>query len=61
MRSRFARFLPYLLLGPLTGPLAAGMVRAWRSGDRLLSSLYGVSILTTWAGLAALTAHLAPH
>ena len=26
--------LPWLLLGPLTGPLAAGIVRNWRAGDR---------------------------
>lgn len=30
---------------PLTGPFLAGMVRNWRSGDRVLAGLYAVALV----------------
>ena len=41
--------LPWLLLGPLTGPLAEGVVRNWRAGEVALAWLYGLALwLTTF-------------
>lgn len=41
--------LPWLALGPLTGPLAEGILRNWRAGEVSLAWLYGMALwLTTW-------------
>jgi hypothetical protein len=41
--------LPWLLLGPLTGPLAEGIIRNWRAGEISLAWLYGLALsLTTF-------------
>jgi hypothetical protein len=41
--------LPWLLLGPLTGALAEGVVRNWRAGEFSLASLYALALwLTTY-------------
>lgn len=50
----FRNLAPWLLLGPLTGPLAEGVVRNWRSGQVLLSCLYGVALILTTIDLYAL-------
>jgi hypothetical protein len=50
----FRNLAPWLLLGPLTGPLAEGVVRNWRSGQVLLSCLYGVGLLLTTLDLYVL-------
>ena len=48
MRSQYIRgVLPWLLLGPLTGPLAEGIVRNLRAGEVALASLYGVALWLT--------------
>jgi hypothetical protein len=41
--SRFRRLAPYLLLGPLTGPLVAGVVINLQKGNKLLAGLYAVA------------------
>jgi len=46
--------LPWLLLGPLTGPLAAGIVRNWRAGNATLAGLYGLALVMTTFDLYAL-------
>lgn len=41
--------LPWLLLGPLTGALAEGVVRNWRAGEIPLAWLYALALwLTTY-------------
>lgn len=45
--------LPWLALGPVTGPLAWRMYICARNGDRLLAAMYGIAILGCWAVLAA--------
>jgi hypothetical protein len=36
--------LPWLLLGPVTGPLAEGIVRNLRAGEKSLASLYAIAL-----------------
>jgi len=47
--------LPWLLLGPVTGPLAEGIVRNWRAKEMSLAALYGVALVLVdydlyWSG-----------
>ena len=37
--------LPYLLLGPISGPLAEGIVRNWRAKELTLAWLYGLALI----------------
>lgn len=37
--------LPWLLLGPVTGPLAEGIVRNWRAKEVTLAWLYGLALI----------------
>ena len=50
--SKFREILPWLALGPVTGPLAWRMYRCIRAGDKVLATLYGVAIVGFWIGLA---------
>ena len=45
------RFLPFLILGPLTGPLAAGLVHTVRKGRYAMAAVYSLGIVEVWAGL----------
>lgn len=45
MLSRFAR---WLLLGPITGPLAEGIYRNVRAGEPMLATLYAVALGFAW-------------
>lgn len=36
-----------MLLGPLTGPLAEGIIRNWRAGEISLAWLYGIALSLT--------------
>jgi hypothetical protein len=40
-----ARIAPYMLLGPISGPLAAGAVVNLRGGRPVLGSLYAVALV----------------
>ena len=48
------RMLPFLLLGPLTGPLTAGLVFAVRAGRFGMAAVYAVGMVETVFGLPAL-------
>jgi hypothetical protein len=37
-------WIAYAALGPLSGPLVAGVVRNWRNGHRVLAGLYVVAM-----------------
>jgi hypothetical protein len=51
--GRFARLAPFFVLGPISGPLAAGVVLNFRDGRPILAALYGLT-LTLWLTLAPL-------
>jgi hypothetical protein len=50
MSSRLKRLAPYLVVGPISGPLLAGVVLNFQSGRPVLGSLYAVA-LTQYAVL----------
>ena len=39
---RIARLAPFLLIGPISGPLLAGVVFNFRGGRPFLGTLYGI-------------------
>jgi hypothetical protein len=43
----------YAVLGPITGPLVAGIVRSLGKGDLLLACLYALALPVAWYELAA--------
>jgi hypothetical protein len=51
--SRVSAWLPYVLLGPISGPLAVGMMRSARSRRWMMTAVYAVAIVEAWALLAA--------
>ena len=53
--SKKLGLLPYLALGPVTGPLAWRMVRCAQQGDRVLAGLYCVAIVALWIVMGATT------
>jgi hypothetical protein len=57
--------LPFLLLGPLTGPLAAGLVFAVRAGRFGMAAIYAVGVVEVLFGLPTLAwrelTYLATH
>ncbi len=52
LRSSLVWALPWIALGPFTGPLGLGMARNMRIGNRALACLYGLAIVTTSFALA---------
>lgn len=42
---RWKRLAPFFLLGPITGPLTAGVVFNWREGRPVLAAMYGVALV----------------
>lgn len=48
-----ARVAPYLVLGPISGPLTAGVVVNLRDGRPFLASMYGF-LLASWLLLTPL-------
>jgi hypothetical protein len=45
--------LPWLALGPITGPLAWRMYCHAAKGDHLLAALYGAAIVMFWIAVGA--------
>ena len=57
---RFLRLAPFFALGPISGPLTAGVVMNYRGGRPILASLYGLA-LGLWLVMAPMeAAHLLP-
>jgi hypothetical protein len=56
--SRLKKFAPFLLLGPISGPLAAAMVHHYREGRPVLASLYGIAMVAIIVLLPVITAAL---
>jgi len=42
---RWKRLAPFFLLGPISGPLAAGVVFNFREGRPVLATLYAVALV----------------
>ena len=43
--SRFRRLAPYFLIGPISGPLFAGVVINFREGRPVLATLYAIALV----------------
>lgn len=56
--SRLKRIAPYFLIGPISGPLVAGVVINLRDGRPVLAGLYGVLLAQYIVLLPALVAKL---
>jgi hypothetical protein len=42
--ARFARLAPFLLVGPVSGPLLAGVIFNFKGGRPVLGSLYALAL-----------------
>jgi len=56
--KRLIAAAPYMLLGPITGPLTAGVVRNLRKGHPVLAGLYAVAIVEIMVALPLVTTKL---
>lgn len=56
---KLARLTAYASLGPITGPLVAGVVRNLSGGDHIGAGLYALAIPAAYVLMAAAGAHLA--
>jgi hypothetical protein len=56
--SRFKRLAPYFLVGPISGPLLAGVVINFRGGRPVLASLYAIALVEFTVCLPLIVAHL---
>jgi hypothetical protein len=56
--KRFKRLAPFLIVGPISGPLLAGVVWNFRDGKPVLASLYGVALVEFMFLLPAVTGKL---
>ena len=55
MKARRALLLTgYIALGPISGPLVAGVVRNLAKRQPILAGLYGLALPIAWANLAEL-------
>jgi len=59
--ARFKRIAPYLLLGPISGPLLAGVVINYRDGRKVLAGLYAVALVQYFVLLPSLVAKLTEY
>jgi len=55
--KRWARVAPFLLVGPISGPLLAGVVFNFREGRPVLGSLYAIALAEFVVLLPAFTVH----
>ena len=58
--ARWARLAPFLLVGPVSGPLLAGVVFNFREGRPVLGSLYAVALALFAVDLPMLAARALP-
>lgn len=55
---RWKRLTPFFLLGPVSGPLLAGVVFNFREGRPVLALLYTVALIEFTVLLPVIVAHL---
>ena len=60
MLARIKRLAPYFLLGPVSGPLVAGIVHNFRDGRPVLGGMYAVLLLEFVYLLPVLSAKYLP-
>ena len=58
MWSRLKRLAPYLVVGPISGPLLAGVVLNFQAGRPVLGSLYAVALAEYTVLLPAVAAQV---
>ena len=58
MSPRVKRLAPFFLLGPVTGPLLAGVVFNFKEGRPVLGSLYAIALAEVTFLLPVITAKL---
>jgi hypothetical protein len=56
--SRFKRLAPYFLIGPISGPLFAGVVINLKGGRPVLAALYTIALIQYVVLLPAVAAKL---
>ncbi|MGH6988235.1 MAG: hypothetical protein ACRED9_15510 [Caulobacteraceae bacterium] len=56
--SRFKRLAPFLLAGPISGPLLAGVVFNLKGGRPILAALYAIALIAVTICLPLITARL---
>lgn len=56
--SRFKRLAPYFIVGPISGPLLAGVVINFREGRPVLGALYAIALVQYGLLLPSVTAQL---
>lgn len=56
--SRLRQIAPYFLIGPISGPLLAGVVINFREGRPILGSLYAVALVQYAILLPVITARM---
>jgi hypothetical protein len=54
----FKRVAPFLLIGPISGPLAAGVYFNLREGRPVLAGLYAIALVEIAITLPMITVHL---
>jgi len=59
--SVLKQIAPYMLIGPISGLLVAGVVINWRGGRPILSAVYGFFLVNYAVLLPLLTAKLGLH
>ena len=55
--KRWTRVVPFFLIGPISGPLLAGVIFNFREGRPILSSLYAIALAEYVILLPLLTVH----
>lgn len=55
---RWKRLAPFLLLGPISGPLVAGVVFNYREGRPVLAALYAIALIEITILLPVIVARL---
>jgi hypothetical protein len=56
--DRLKRLAPYFLIGPISGPLLAGVVHNFRGGRPVLGTLYAIALVEMAICLPIITANL---
>jgi hypothetical protein len=56
--SRFRRLAPYFVIGPISGPLLAGVVINFRAGRRMLAGFYAAALVEYVVLLPYVVAHM---
>lgn len=56
--ERFKRLAPFFIVGPVSGPLLAGVVLNLRGGRPVLSGLYAIALVEYTLLLPAITTKL---